>query len=49
MIHLDQIATIAAVAILAAGAAFGGYHYREVHLVEFAAVKAEYLYDKCLH
>jgi hypothetical protein len=47
MIGIDQIATISAVAALAAGAAWGGYHYREIHLVEFQAVKAEYLYDKC--
>lgn len=48
MIGVEQIATIAAVAVLSAGAAFGGYHYREVHLVEFQAIKAEYLYDKCI-
>lgn len=48
MIGSEQIATITAVAGLAAGAAFGGYHYTEVHLVEFQAIKAEYLYDKCI-
>ena len=48
MLGLEQIATISAVAVLAAGTAFTGYHYREVHLKEFAAVRAEYLYDKCL-
>jgi hypothetical protein len=48
MIGLDQIMTIVAVGTLAAGVAFGGYHYREVHLEEFQAIKAEYLYDKCI-
>ena len=48
MLGIDQLSTIAAVAILSAGAAFGGYHYSEVHLVEFQAIKAEYLYDKCI-
>ena len=48
MIGIDQIATITAVAVLAAGTAFQSYHYREVHLVEFQAVRAEYLYDKCI-
>ena len=47
MIGLEQIATISAVAALSAGAAFGGYHYHEIHLTEFQAIKAEYLYDKC--
>lgn len=48
MLSIDQIVTIVAVGSLAAGAAFGGYHYREVHLVEFQAIRAEYLYDKCI-
>ena len=48
MIGTEQIATVAALGVLAAGAAFGGYHYTEVHLVEFQAVRAEYLYDKCI-
>lgn len=48
MIGTEQIATIAALAVMSAGAAFAGYHYTEIHLVEFQAVKAEYLYDKCL-
>jgi hypothetical protein len=34
--------------LLAAGVAFGGYHYREVHLPDFAMVKAEALYEKCV-
>lgn len=48
MIGANQIATVTALAGLTAGAAFGGYHYREVHLVEFQAIRAEYLYDKCM-
>ena len=48
MLGLEQIVTIVSVGALAAGAAFGGYHYREVHLVEFQAIRAEYLYDKCV-
>lgn len=48
MPRLEIAATLIAVAVLAAGATFGGYHYREVHLKEFAAVRAEYLYDKCM-
>lgn len=37
-----------AIGLIAAGAAFGGYHYREVHLPDFAMIQAEVLYDKCM-
>ena len=47
MIGIEQLATLSTLALLTAGTAFTGYHYREVHLVEFQAVKAEMLYDKC--
>jgi hypothetical protein len=47
-LQLDRICALVGIAVLTAGAAFGGYHYREIHLAEFAAVRAEYLYDKCM-
>ena len=37
-----------AIGIIAAGAAFGGYHYREVHLPAFDMIQAEVLFDKCM-
>ena len=47
-LRLSTLATLVGLAVLSAGAAFGGYHYTEIHLQDFAAVKAEYLYDKCM-
>lgn len=34
--------------VIAAAVAFGGYHYREVHLPDFAMIQAEVLFDKCM-
>jgi hypothetical protein len=33
---------------LAAAIGFGGYHYQQVHLPQFAMIQAEVLYDKCM-
>ena len=37
-----------AIGIITAGAAFGGYHYQQVHLPAFDMIQAEVLFDKCM-
>jgi hypothetical protein len=37
-----------AIGVIAAGVAFGGYHYERVHLPAFELVQAEVLYEKCV-
>ena len=45
---LERILGVIAIGTLAAGVAFGGYQYKEVHLPEFAELQATVKYQECI-
>ena len=45
---IERIMTLVGVAIFAAGAAFGAYQYKEVHLPAFEELKAAMTYQQCI-
>jgi len=45
---MEKIITVASLSLLIAGASFGGYHYKEVHLPSFEKIQADMEYQKCI-
>ena len=45
---IAKVLQISALCGLLGGGAFGAYHYERIHLPEFASLKSELLYAKCI-
>ncbi len=45
---VDRIIAIVTLSLVVSGAAFAGYHYRDIHLPEFETLKASVTYQECI-